>query len=213
LHINKIHYPITSLGYGLRIGLWTQGCSIRCRGCINADTWQRKNEDDIPVVKICEELADWFRLADGLTVSGGEPFDQPEDLRQLLVKFREFNQGDRVVFSGYSHQHLFTTFPWLSSHIDVLISEPFDGNAGQTLALRGSDNQRIFLLSDLALKRYAKDMDLEKWGERRPMDAIVEGDTVWLAGIPAPELLPKLRDRLRVAGYLSSDSSSFSIRA
>ena len=37
--ISRIHYPVTTLGPGKRIGIWMQGCSIRCPGCISADTW------------------------------------------------------------------------------------------------------------------------------------------------------------------------------
>ncbi len=35
--LNKAHFPVTVLGPGRRIGLWLQGCTIRCRGCVSQD--------------------------------------------------------------------------------------------------------------------------------------------------------------------------------
>ena len=37
--INKAHFPVTVLGPGRRIGIWLQGCSIHCKGCVSQDTW------------------------------------------------------------------------------------------------------------------------------------------------------------------------------
>jgi anaerobic ribonucleoside-triphosphate reductase activating protein len=39
LALSPIHYPVRSLGPGAQAGIWFQGCSIRCRGCISSDTW------------------------------------------------------------------------------------------------------------------------------------------------------------------------------
>ncbi|MFN8753673.1 MAG: 4Fe-4S cluster-binding domain-containing protein, partial [Betaproteobacteria bacterium] len=83
--LNKAHFPVTVLGPGRRIGLWTQGCSIGCKGCISQDTWDQDESRRVPV----DTLVAWCRSAcndqlDGITISGGEPFDQPEALRALL---------------------------------------------------------------------------------------------------------------------------------
>ena len=39
ISLSRVHFPVTTLGPGQRLGLWFQGCSIRCAGCISADTW------------------------------------------------------------------------------------------------------------------------------------------------------------------------------
>ena len=39
ISLSRLHFPVTTLGPGRRIGIWFQGCSIRCPGCISADTW------------------------------------------------------------------------------------------------------------------------------------------------------------------------------
>jgi anaerobic ribonucleoside-triphosphate reductase activating protein len=85
LELNKAHWPVTVLGPGRRIGLWVQGCTIGCRGCVSQDTWPRDPRKRIAV----PELLDWCRRTakdgpDGITISGGEPFEQPAGLRALL---------------------------------------------------------------------------------------------------------------------------------
>ena len=144
--INKLHFPVTTLGYGRRLGIWTQGCSIHCPGCVSRDTWDAAPHHAIELDVLIKGCGDWLEGADGVTISGGEPFDQPEALRELLIRLRARHTGDLLVFSGYPNEHLFTRHAEILAHADVLISEPFDARAGQTLALRGSDNQRIFLL-------------------------------------------------------------------
>jgi anaerobic ribonucleoside-triphosphate reductase activating protein len=37
--LNRVHFPVTALGPGRRIGIWLQGCLIRCPGCMSLDTW------------------------------------------------------------------------------------------------------------------------------------------------------------------------------
>ena len=38
LALSRMHFPVTTLGPGNRIGIWVQGCTIRCPGCVSADT-------------------------------------------------------------------------------------------------------------------------------------------------------------------------------
>src|SRR5215218_593389 len=86
IQLNKAHWPVTVLGPGRRIGLWMQGCSIHCPGCVSQDTWPADPATAITV----DALVDWCRTTtgsalDGVTISGGEPFDQPDALLRLLV--------------------------------------------------------------------------------------------------------------------------------
>lgn len=75
LTISRVHFPVTTLGPGKRIGVWFQGCGIQCPGCISKDTWARKpaNTTVSEVLEICSEHR---RDADGLTITGGEPLEQ-----------------------------------------------------------------------------------------------------------------------------------------
>ena len=75
-------------GEGLRVVLWTSGCSHNCPGCHNAITWNKDNGllfDDAAKKEIFDELEkDWCC---GLTLSGGDPlFPESRDAIAELVK-------------------------------------------------------------------------------------------------------------------------------
>jgi len=153
-----------------------------------------------------EQVNPWLCNADGVTVSGGEPFDQAEALESLLGLLRARFKGDVLVYSGYSHEKLFSEFSGVLRLVDVLISEPFVAGATQTLTLRGSDNQKIFLLSELARARYPRDIDCQLWDRSRRLDVVVEGEEVWMAGIPREGDMVRLRTELARRGFAARGS-------
>ena len=201
IHVNKCHFPVTTLGYGQRVGIWLQGCSIRCPGCLSRDTWETLPETAITVDELTRSVTPWLETADGVTISGGEPFDQARTLASLVRHLRKQTPGDVLVYSGYPMEFLRRHFPKTVALLDVLITDPYRPDAGQTLILRGSDNQRIFLLSDLARRRYPADINEQPWSDTRRLDVIVEGAEVWIAGIPRPDDLHALRVKLEGTGY------------
>jgi len=177
--ISRLHFPVTTLGFGKRIGIWLQGCSIHCEGCISVDTWQF-GINSISLEEVTELLKQWLPKSDGITISGGEPFDQEEALFELLQFLRSY-QKSVLVYSGYSFQQLRTKKEVRSGWIDVLISEPYDHKQPQTKALLGSDNQQMHLLTDLG--KHDFESYLEKSLEKK-LDIHFERDTVWMTGIP-----------------------------
>jgi anaerobic ribonucleoside-triphosphate reductase activating protein len=215
IKINKVHFPVTSLGYGKRLGIWVQGCSIQCPGCISRDTWDFRDDMVIDVERFIASIEHWLIKADGVTISGGEPFDQPGALAELLEKLRRHQSGDILVYSGYSRERLLAQHATILKQIDILISEPYRPEAGTALMLRGSDNQRITLLSPLARARYPQDIDRRAWDPARKLDVMMDGDTVWMAGIPRAGEMARLKRDLASSGLHcgSSDQANFLIRA
>jgi anaerobic ribonucleoside-triphosphate reductase activating protein len=200
INLNRLHFPVSTLGYGQRVAIWMQGCSLHCPGCISQDTWAH-GQGQVAFSTLNTNLERWLSQADGLTVSGGEPFEQPLALGRLLCWWRQQHEGDILVFSGYSWEHLSSQHAGLLALIDVLISDPYQQEAGQTLALRGSDNQRLHLLTPLAVERYGV---LPK---QRALDVCWDGDRLWMAGIPHPGDMAALQQRLHQQGlvFRSSD--------
>ena len=213
MQINKVHFPVTALGFGKRVGIWTQGCSIRCPGCVSRDTWTTHNQCALGVAELVSGIKPWLDQADGVTISGGEPFDQAPALGELMRLLKSGFPGDVLVYSGYSFQRLWADFSEVLLHADVVVSEPFLPECGQTLALRGSDNQRICLLTELARSRYPDNIDRQLWEGNRRMDVVVEGDNVWMAGIPRTGDMGRLRDELARCGYNAQSSDEPLIRA
>lgn len=184
LALSRVHFPVTTLGPGRRLGIWVQGCSIRCPGCISSDTWAKK-APNVEVPALLDQIRPWLRECDGITISGGEPFEQPEALEQLLHGIRQSSRGSILVYSGRPFEELVSCKVVKQGLIDCLISDPFEVSKGQTKYLRGSDNQRMTCLTALghevfgSLDRPATDAD-------RRLDVMFDAQgEVWLVGIPS----------------------------
>jgi len=200
--ISRLHYPIHTLGPGKRIGVWFQGCSIRCPGCVSLDTWN-PDKGGSTVEAVISVLANWFSDADGLTISGGEPFDQPLALREVLEEARKAFAGDILVYSGYPIEALdLAPFEGL---IDSLISDPFDRAAPQSLPLRGSDNQRLTWLTERGRERFAGNMPI---APERVLDVMFDDENgqVYLVGIPKPGDMRHFTDLLENMGHTVATS-------
>lgn len=73
MNYHNITYPDMNNGSGLRVVLWLSGCSHRCKGCQNPQTWDA--DSGIPFNKLAKE--ELFRELDkdyisGLTLTGGK---------------------------------------------------------------------------------------------------------------------------------------------
>jgi anaerobic ribonucleoside-triphosphate reductase activating protein len=209
INISRVHYPITTLGPGRRIGVWFQGCSIRCSGCISADTWA-SGRGELELDQVLQHIEGALPHADGITISGGEPFDQTEALAALLKSLRQRTAADVLVYSGYAFEKIVGILPAFDGLIDALISEPFLLHAPQTLSLRGSDNQRLHLFTELGRARFA---EFEAPSPGNPaFDVMFDSDgTVWLAGIPRRGDLQRLAARLREAGHVIATTEDASM--
>jgi anaerobic ribonucleoside-triphosphate reductase activating protein len=202
LNLSRIHFPVTTLGPGRRIGIWFQGCSIRCRGCISADTWV-DGKGGISIDEIMAVISDWFDEADGVTISGGEPFEQPEALENLLTQIRSNTSIDILVYSGHPFEKIAPLVEKFKGLIDALISDPYDENTPQTLALRGSDNQRLHCFTSLGETRFSQ-FDRALKQTDKTFDIMFEEEgAIWLAGIPQRNDMQRLKTMLAKEGHIA----------
>jgi anaerobic ribonucleoside-triphosphate reductase activating protein len=155
LYFSHAHFPVTTLGYGRRVGIWLQGCSLGCPGCIAPQTWSRTAAHRVELDALVARLRQFLGAADGVTISGGEPFEQPRALRALIAAVRrECPGGDILVYSGHPAAWLRARHAAILAQIDVLIPEPFVESSASTHRLAGSGNQPVLLLTELARARY-----------------------------------------------------------
>ena len=200
VYLSRLHFPVSTLGPGRRIGIWFQGCTIRCPGCISADTWAQ-GRHGARVEDVIDTISPWLREADGITISGGEPFDQADGLYTLLSALRQQSHGDILVYSGYPSERITDYLARMDGLIDALISDPYYNNVPQTLALRGSDNQRLHLLTALGAVRFAS-YERSLTDADRTLDVMFDDDgTVWMAGIPRQGDLHRLASLLHQDGH------------
>lgn len=154
--IRKIHFPVTTLGPGERIGIWTQGCNKRCHNCIEPKLWDFDHSYDVTlesVVKTCQNIV-VKNPNIGITISGGDPFLQVE-LIELLRQLKNLNISDILVYTGYLYEEIIDSSKAEAlEYIDVLIDGPYVDELNDNKPLRGSSNQRIIFLNKDVMKRY-----------------------------------------------------------
>ncbi len=156
--------PVTDAeGPGRRTALWVQGCSIRCPGCFNPHLWTNRGGSARPVTDLAEEILGSARATgvEGITLLGGEPFEQAAPLGELAVAVRSAGLSV-MTFTGYLLADLRR---WAAERADIAaLLDATDLLAdGPYLAERperrrpwiGSENQGLHPLSD----RYADRVD------------------------------------------------------
>lgn len=208
VRISRVHHPVTVLGPGERFGVWFQGCTIGCAGCIAQDTWDADGGTDTTVDEVLAVLAERCpEGVEGLTVSGGEPFEQPEALAALIDGVRAHavragTETDVMVYSGMSLERLETEHAGVVARIDVLVPEPYRPGSGPGGVWRGSANQPMLLRTALARDRF-RDLPVED----RSLQVHVEDGRVWLIGVPRPGDAERLARRLRDQGLVVDGTS------
>ena len=135
-------------GPGIRLVVFAQGCKRRCPGCHNPQTHPFDGGKIININEILE-MIDRIPLIDGITLSGGEPFEQAEAFAVLAEKVKE--KGLNVMtYTGYTFEEIMknlnTKGGWerLLKASDILVDGRFiQEERDLTLKFRGSKNQRI----------------------------------------------------------------------
>jgi anaerobic ribonucleoside-triphosphate reductase activating protein len=210
LSLNKAHFPVSVLGFGQRIGIWTQGCKIHCQSCCSLDTWNFAPHQSINI----ESLMDWCRDVskgelDGLTISGGEPFDQPDGLLAFLMAFDVWRKTlsrniDILVYSGYSGRNIKLNFEEHLRYIDAVVAGPYKEKYDKFKPYAGSDNQEIFLCTALAETRYGLEQ-LKDW--KTGIQMTVDQQGIWMIGIPQSGDLKLLENRCLEHNLVFKDAS------
>ena len=207
ISLSRIHYPISSLGPGRRIGIWFQGCTLHCPGCISADTWKHQ-PPAATVDSLIAGLDSWITECDGVTISGGEPLEQIDACLELLRQLRQKGVVDILLFTGKTWDIAEPLLQPAIDCVDAVISGPYIQDAPQTLPLRGSDNQKLHLLSPVGHSRYNNyNTPTDNW--ERHIDVHVSPDgTLWMAGIPGRNDIEKLIHILKIDGTTASSVQS-----
>lgn len=147
--------PVKVLGPYARAVIWVQGCDFGCKGCIVPESWDRDSAEEVDI----SELVAWVLNQpniEGVTLSGGEPMLQAEGLSILIDELREAKDLGVMCYTGYRLEYLKTqgdiNQKLLLTKIDLLVDGVYSENLQDDLLWRGSNNQRLLLLSD----RYRK---------------------------------------------------------
>ncbi|MEV0933851.1 4Fe-4S single cluster domain-containing protein [Streptomyces phaeochromogenes] len=205
LDISGTHLPLLTLGPGARLGVWVQGCGLACPGCMSRHTWDPAGGTRVPVADL---LGLWRRAleqgASGLTVSGGEPCDQPAGLGAFLKGAHDLRRApsvrpmpdggapDLLVYTGYEEDELTAEQRAALGPADAVVTGRFRVTEPTDLVWRGSANQRMDPRTELGRLRYGphltrtrdpRDVGLQVVVDRRTRDGT--WPVRWY-GIPRP---------------------------
>jgi anaerobic ribonucleoside-triphosphate reductase activating protein len=138
-------------GPGARFALWLQGCSIRCPGCCNPHLFDPRGGALVAVPALLAEVASVRSDVEGVTLLGGEPFEQAEALVAFARGVRDLGLSV-VAFSGYTREELEArgdpAVAGLLASTDVLVDGRYEASRPETERLwAGSTNQRFHYLT------------------------------------------------------------------
>jgi anaerobic ribonucleoside-triphosphate reductase activating protein len=123
---------------------------------------------------------------EGLTISGGEPLQQPEALLELLAAVRERTTLSILLFSGYTLPEIqqMPRGPAILAFVDVLIAGRYVQSRRLAYGLRGSANKTVHCFTD----RYTRE-DLERVP---PAEVSIDAlGNITVSGIDPPSIVPR----------------------
>lgn len=131
-------------GPGIRTAIYAAGCTHRCPGCHNPQSWDIRAGQSMSIEEILSPILE-DPFAD-VTFTGGDPMMQPEGFTELARAIKERSEKTIWCYTGYLFEEL-TRMPAqaeMLKYIDVLVDGPFVQNLrDEQLRFRGSSNQRL----------------------------------------------------------------------
>ena len=200
LVVGRVTERCQTLGPGTRYVVWVAGCALRCRECIAPELLSPDGGTPIDVARLAEQILA-VEFVDGVTLSGGEPFEQAAALVTLIDILREQRpELSTMAFSG-------RTLGWLRrrgapaqhtliDRLDILVDGPYLPERHVSARWRGSSNQRAIFLTD-------RHRAVEGAGESSAgleFDIDRDGDFSFAGVPPTRGFRPELERRLAAAG-------------
>ncbi len=187
LNIHRLASPVTVLGPHSRACIWVQGCPFRCPDCISPETISPYGGKQIPVT----ELVEWVILQkniEGITISGGEPFEQADELSELIESVKAQLDLGVVCYTGYTIEELMnrdaSSFNKLLRFVDLLIDGRYESELHANLLWRGSSNQRLLFLTD-RYRSLVERIIIDKGDSACGLEILVDKDgAIVVTGVP-----------------------------
>jgi len=186
-------------GPGMRSMVWVAGCHRRCPGCSQPEFFGFDVGQDVPVETLWQRIAAIPDL-DGISFSGGEPFEQARPLA-ALAKLAHAHGKTVVAYTGYRLEALEADrgrFGPLLDEVDLLIDGEFRADQTGHYRWRGSGNQRLLCLTDRI--KLPAETDVSEM----QITFDVQGSELVFSGILAQDLIRELRAKLSQQGFATS---------
>ncbi|MEZ6122332.1 MAG: 4Fe-4S single cluster domain-containing protein [Planctomycetaceae bacterium] len=192
------------LGPGRRTVLWFQGCALDCPGCIAFEMNRSSDHRLYRAEQLADRVISGGGQVEGITLSGGDPFDQPlDELHRFLKCVRESSSLSVMCYTGRTLSELNrhpqqNIVQQILSHTDILIDGRYVEDRNDGALWRGSSNQTVHFLSERYQYLAA---DFETVNQREVEIELTADDQLLIAGIPRPGFMNTLSQRLSERGF------------
>ncbi len=200
MQIHRLQSPVTVLGPGSRAVIWVQGCNIGCHGCLAP----YMHDFDKGVAMSIGEVAQWIlhqENVQGITLSGGEPTVQSEELVAIIDIIRKNRDFSVVCYTGRTFEDLNESrdnhILDLLDRIDLLVDGPYIQSRHADILWRGSSNQRLIPLTN----RYRSIVEaLDPITDKSAgLEFTSCGETLYYVGVPTdPDFDKKIRQEMNL---------------
>lgn len=147
MRILRILKGTTVDGPGFRTSVYFAGCAHHCAGCHNPGSWDFTGGEDTSIDQLMETVEEEDF---DVTLSGGDPLYQPEDVAELCRRVARL--GHTVwIYTGFTWEEILSDPRLLDAvrHAEVVVDSPFiESLLDRDLLFRGSSNQRLIRVSE-----------------------------------------------------------------
>lgn len=189
------------LGPGRRCVIWFHGCSLDCPGCIAYEMNRSVAAHEYSAEELCDRVFAIDNI-EGITLSGGDPMDQPLNaLLQFVQTIKAESDLSVMCYTGRTMSELVTKqdpmVDNLVEQFDLLIDGRYEHDRNDGVTWRGSSNQRIWYLSS----RYQHLQEsIENQAQREIEIEVGAKNELTIAGIPPQGFMRNLRKNLARRG-------------
>ena len=151
IRIHNILPKSRANGPGIRFCIWVQGCTLGCPNCHNPATHNLDSGTEVSIKNLYDKISSLVGEIDGISISGGEPLQQPTAVIELLTLVKNKLNLSTILWTGYSPKelekmHLLET---LKEIVDVIVSGRYIDKLRIAKGLRGSNNKKYIINSNL----------------------------------------------------------------
>jgi len=179
-------------GPGCRSVLWVQGCSRHCPGCWNPALLSHFDGIEMTIQEVFNKLTVSNNI-EGVTLLGGEPFEQAAALVELGKKIKDKNLTI-MAYSGWTLEELKEKDEdcrQLLELCDILIDGQYLRTLAASLPWRGSTNQEVHFITSKyrhlrpTINNYNRDFEV-----------MIIGNQLVITGDPPPQIIDSLENKL-----------------
>ncbi len=151
LNVADVRHESQVNGPGLRSVVWVQGCRRKCPDCINPHTHPHKPVKLLDPKELGRQLVQ-VRGTIGISISGGEPFEQAQACALLAEEVKAAGKSV-MVFTGFPFEQLRESndpaVQRFLKTIDLIVAGPYIQELKcQSKLWRASSNQTVHFLTN-----------------------------------------------------------------